>query len=182
MKTIIIDEYYDGVYKQGLYFKIDTDINFPICHVNIKIPLVSSKSIFSKSLKADKFLKVGKSLKVGEFIEVGGWLEVGESLKVSRFLKVGEWLKVSKFLEVGEWLSSYGIKSSMSINISCFTYFCQIWGGYIKIGCRLHTKEEWANFTDEEIEKMGSKKALIFWHKYKNFILASPNEKLIEEN
>ena len=37
-------------------------------------------------------------------------------------------------------------------------------------------------FTDEEIEKMEGQKALNFWHKYKDFILACPNERFIEEN
>ena len=41
---------------------------------------------------------------------------------------------------------------------------------FIKIGCKRYSKEEWANFTDEEINRMDSN-ALKFWKKYKKFIL-----------
>ncbi len=41
---------------------------------------------------------------------------------------------------------------------------------HIQIGCEFHSKDEWKNFTDNEISVMHSK-ALEFWGKYKNLIL-----------
>lgn len=41
----------------------------------------------------------------------------------------------------------------------------------IKIGCELHSKEEWKNFGDKEILAMDGKKALEFWDKNKGWLL-----------
>ena len=60
MEKIIIDENFNGIYKQDKqdwYFKIDIDISFPNAHIEVNIPLVT------RSIK-------GKSLKVGEWLEV----------------------------------------------------------------------------------------------------------------
>jgi hypothetical protein len=43
---------------------------------------------------------------------------------------------------------------------------------YIQIGCKKYTPEEWAAFTDEEIDKMDFYHALYFWKQYKHIILA----------
>ncbi len=41
---------------------------------------------------------------------------------------------------------------------------------HIQIGCEIHTKAEWASFTDEQIDTMEST-ALVFWNNNKNKIL-----------
>ena len=82
METIVIDENFEGVYKKDWYFAIDIDIDFPSCHIDIKIPLVSSKSIIGKSLKVGEWLKVGKSLKDGMWREYGKGIEVFSVIEV----------------------------------------------------------------------------------------------------
>ena len=42
----------------------------------------------------------------------------------------------------------------------------------IQIGCKTHTLEEWENFTDDDIDKMEGKKALLFWKKYKDTVFS----------
>jgi uncharacterized protein YjbI with pentapeptide repeats len=46
-----------------------------------------------------------------------------------------------------------------------------IFDAHIKIGCKLHSTEEWKIFTDEEISRM-DRNALSFWKNNKNIILA----------
>ena len=41
---------------------------------------------------------------------------------------------------------------------------------FIKIGCQTHSVDGWREFTDEQISRMDSK-ALVWWKKYKKFIL-----------
>ena len=148
-ETIIIDEHFEGVYKCGWYFKIDVDITFPNSKIEIKIPLVSSKSIF------------------GESLEVGEWLEVGKSLEV------GEWLKVGEWLEVGEWLSIFGEKSSKYMLFKNTTYQILFTSTFIKIGCQLHKVEKWESFTDKQISAMDGEKALNWWKQWREFVLTT---------
>ena len=149
METIVIDENYEGIYKCDWYFKIDVDIKFPNAKIEIKIPLVSSKSIYGKSL------------------EVGEWLEVGESLEV------GEWLKVGESLEVGEWLSIFGEKTTKYMLLAISTYQVIFTSSYIKIGCQLHKIEEWEKYKDRQIEAMDGQKALNWWKTWKEFIFTT---------
>ncbi len=50
-------------------------------------------------------------------------------------------------------------------------YYCWIFENIIKIGCEVHSYQEWKNFTDKEILKMDGKRALKFWKKEKEIIL-----------
>ena len=42
---------------------------------------------------------------------------------------------------------------------------------HIKIGCELHSKEEWKSFDDKRILEMDGKTALKFWNENKQWIL-----------
>jgi hypothetical protein len=42
----------------------------------------------------------------------------------------------------------------------------------IKIGCQMHTKKEWWNFTDREILVMDGKNGLLWWKKWKPILMA----------
>ena len=50
-------------------------------------------------------------------------------------------------------------------------YWCLISDGYMRLGCKRFTHEEWAEFSDDEIEKMDSC-ALKFWKQWKGPLLA----------
>ena len=50
-------------------------------------------------------------------------------------------------------------------------YWCLISDGYMRLGCKRFTHEEWAEFSDDEIEKMDSC-ALEFWKQWKESLLA----------
>ena len=50
-------------------------------------------------------------------------------------------------------------------------YWCLISDGYMRLGCKRFTHEEWAEFSDDEIEKMDCC-ALEFWKQWKGSLLA----------
>ena len=50
-------------------------------------------------------------------------------------------------------------------------YWCVISDGYMRLGCKRFTHNEWANFTDEEISEMDYH-ALEFWKQWKVPLLA----------
>ena len=50
-------------------------------------------------------------------------------------------------------------------------YWCLISDGYMRLGCKRFTHEEWAEFSDDEIEKMDGY-ALEFWKQWKEPLLA----------
>ena len=50
-------------------------------------------------------------------------------------------------------------------------YWCLISDGYMRLGCKRFTHEEWANFTDEEIRDMDDD-AIEFWKQWKVPLLA----------
>ena len=50
-------------------------------------------------------------------------------------------------------------------------YWCVISDGYMRLGCKRFTHEEWANFNDEEIDGMDVD-ALEFWKQWKIPLLA----------
>lgn len=52
----------------------------------------------------------------------------------------------------------------------CLHWICIQQPGHLTVGCQRHTYEEWANFTDDQINVMHSK-ALKFWSAYKEFLL-----------
>lgn len=47
-----------------------------------------------------------------------------------------------------------------------------ILGGYMQIGCEMHSLYDWSEFDDNRIIEMGGKEALRFWKQYKNALLA----------
>ena len=57
------------------------------------------------------------------------------------------------------------------IQIAGLKYYILITKEYIKIECELHKVSEWGKFTDKEILAMDGKEGLIWWKKYKKFIL-----------
>ena len=50
-------------------------------------------------------------------------------------------------------------------------YWCLISDGYMRLGCKRFTHEEWAEFSDDVIEKMDCC-ALEFWKQWKGSLLA----------
>ena len=57
------------------------------------------------------------------------------------------------------------------LTITGLRYWCLISDGYMRLGCKRFTHEEWAEFSDDEIEKMDSC-ALEFWKQWKESLLA----------
>jgi uncharacterized protein YjbI with pentapeptide repeats len=69
--------------------------------------------------------------------------------------------------------ATYGIGVSIGNNplfILGLAWPVYIFKNHIKIGCQIHTKQEWLNFDDVDIAKMESR-ALAFWTKWKRHIL-----------
>lgn len=66
----------------------------------------------------------------------------------------------------------YGEKITKSpLTITGLRYWCLISDGYMRLGCKRFTHEEWAEFSDDEIEKMDCC-ALEFWKQWKGSLLA----------
>ena len=57
------------------------------------------------------------------------------------------------------------------IVISTLQYWCLITEEHMRLGCKRFTHEEWANFTDDQINKMDVD-ALAFWKQWRNTLLA----------
>jgi uncharacterized protein YjbI with pentapeptide repeats len=69
--------------------------------------------------------------------------------------------------------ATYGIGVIIGNNplfILGLTWPIYIFKNHIKIGCQIHTKQEWLNFDDVDIAKM-EPHALAFWTKWKRHIL-----------
>ncbi len=64
-----------------------------------------------------------------------------------------------------------GIKTTKLIQISGLHYFISVADMHIKIGCELHSKEEWKSFDDKRILEMEGSTALKFWNENKEWIL-----------
>ena len=60
-------------------------------------------------------------------------------------------------------------KTPLSIN--GLRYWCLISNGYMRLGCKRFTHQEWAEFDDEQISEMDSC-ALEFWRQWKAPLLA----------
>ena len=63
------------------------------------------------------------------------------------------------------------IIQKMPIVISTLQYWCLITEEHMRLGCKRFTHEEWANFTDDQIDKMDVN-ALAFWKQWRNTLLA----------
>ena len=64
-----------------------------------------------------------------------------------------------------------GFKTKKFFSISIF-YKVSVYDTHIRIGCELHSRDKWLNFTDSEILSMDGKDALRFWKEHKKFILS----------
>ena len=106
MKTIVIDENYKGVRRTGYFFRIDEDIIYPQSRIDIKIPLISTKSIVGESLRAVGWLEV-VALRVGGTLRVFGartlkyaylLISTYSIIFTSSYIKIGD-----KLYKVEEW-------------------------------------------------------------------------------
>jgi len=72
--------------------------------------------------------------------------------------------------------------SSIPLQISGLKWRIMIFDYHIKIGCQLFLTVEWEAFDDETIDSFHPK-ALVFWNKYKDFIIpaAKAHQKYNEE-
>ena len=70
--------------------------------------------------------------------------------------------------------AEYGKDITISITpiqILGLRYFVILFDNHIKIGCRLHSINEWDNFTDSEIKRMDEPYSLEFWKENKILII-----------
>lgn len=64
--------------------------------------------------------------------------------------------------------------SKTPLQINGLKWFVLISDNFMRIGCKRFTHEEWANFTDEEIDAMAFG-ALEFWRQWKTVLVAMCN-------
>ena len=51
-------------------------------------------------------------------------------------------------------------------------YVVVVCGDWVQIGCEGHRAHEWSEFTDEEIYKMDSDRAVVWWHRNKDAVFS----------
>ena len=61
--------------------------------------------------------------------------------------------------------------SKTPLSVVGLRYWCLISDGYMRLGCKRFTHQEWADFDDEQISKMDDG-ALKFWQQWKSPLLA----------
>ena len=61
--------------------------------------------------------------------------------------------------------------SRAPIQVLGLDYAVMIFDNHMKIGCELHSFEEWGNFSDDDILEMDSNKALDFWSENKSMLM-----------
>jgi len=162
--------YVNGTLKTGLFFHAQSWVGI------------------NRDLIAEGAIKVNKWLEVGGNVKANSSLEVNDSLDVEDSLHVAGGMSVCKSVTIGNIFSFRGnlhigssfdankyvmnfIESDSLIIINTYEYMIYVSDTHIKIGCELHSKEEWKKFTDKDVLKMGGKYGKIFWDKYKHWIL-----------
>jgi carbonic anhydrase/acetyltransferase-like protein (isoleucine patch superfamily) len=114
--------------------------------------------------------------RVSDNARVYGNARVSDNARVSGNARVYRNAKVYGNAEVSGDAEVYGnaevsgdatTKEKVIIFGNAFEYTITITDNHIQIGCKLHTKAEWYNFTDKEIIEMDGKKALRFWKMFK---------------
>jgi hypothetical protein len=95
---------------------------------------------------------------------VGGCLYLEETAitHLPENLEVGEHIEHSEHLILSTKYYKY---------ITGLHWPVKIDNTYIHIGCKKHAIDEWANFTDEEIDDM-DEEALGFWKEHKELIMS----------
>ena len=144
---MIITESYEGLEKEGSYYKLNGDL-ITDEDLIINVPLICTGMI-----KSGKSIKAGWSIKAGESIKAGWSITAGESIEA-------------------ELIKMCGIETTKIKIISGLVYKIWIMDTHIKIGCEIHEKKEWSEFSDRDILKMDGNKALKFWNENKKWILA----------
>lgn len=61
------------------------------------------------------------------------------------------------------------------------SYDIFIFDTHIKIGCELHSADEWRNFDDRRIAEMDGKKALEWWRAYKPLVMSMADAHCVTE-
>ena len=72
-----------------------------------------------------------------------------------------------------KWDADGVIKTTLNpVMFNGATWPVMVFDRHIKIGCQVHTTEEWRGFSDREIARMDPHGALTFWEQWKTVILA----------
>ena len=124
---------------------------------------------YPNSLIIEDSVEIKVNLKVGDSLEVGGWLKVGGSLKVGGLLKVGGWL------EVGGLITLFEVASTRCILIHSY-YSLHALDTHLKIGCQLHTYEEWNRFSDRELLEMSNKESVKWFRENQRWLMSFKKE------
>ena len=123
-----------------------------------------------------------------ELESVGGWLyahvpfnapaltKVGGSLYVDATFTAPALTKVGGSLYVDATFTAPALTNIEDEAVSWYSYLLELrytvlcTDNYVHIGCKRHTRDEWAAFTDLEINAMDTD-ALSFWREHKDSIL-----------
>ena len=100
----------------------------------------------------DGWLDVRAPFTAPALTNIDGWLYVYAPLTAPALTKVG-----------GEEITKFSYLLGLRYSVLCTD-------NYVRIGCKRHTRDEWAAFTDVEINAMDTD-ALSFWREYKDAIL-----------
>ena len=101
METLVIDENFEGLVKNGNNFELK-ELIFD-GHIKIKLPF----GLFVEfSIKSGGSIESGEWIKSGGSIESGEWIKSGGSIESGRSIESGKWIKSGGSIESGEWIKS----------------------------------------------------------------------------
>jgi len=122
--------------------------------------------------------------RIGGNVQITGWPVIKGNARIEGHAKIGGSAIISNYVG-GYSIVTHGevIESPSKYFGSAFDYEITITDNHIQIGREVHTKKEWANFTDKQILKMDGTRALTFWKMFKPLLIAMGEIKeIIKEN
>ena len=114
--------------------------------------------------------RVSGDARVSDNAWVSGDARVSDNAWVSGNARVSgdAWIRDNAQVSGDAWVCGGAIVTVNVITFgNAFIYDITVTNKHIRIGCEQHLKEDWKNFSDDEIVKMDGKSALKFWRLFK---------------
>ena len=189
MKTIIIDENYEGIEKYNDFWfvykgnmKILGNLKISINLIVEGNQIVRGYQIVNGSQKIKGYQIVEGYQRVEGIQRIGGYQKIKGNQIVKGYQIVQDYQLVKGYQIVdgkqriegsqiveGE-MEILGLKTKFSLSFIQDKYRLYFMSDLIKIGCQIHSPEKWENFSDKEISDM-DEGALEWWNRWKKFVL-----------
>jgi len=189
MKTIVIDENYEGIEKYNDFWFVYKGNMKILGNLKISINLIVEGN---QVVKGYQIVEGNQKIKGNQIIEgyqrdegiqrIGGYqrIEGNQTVKGYQIVEDHQLVKGYQIVEgkqriegyqiVGGEMEILGLKTKFSLSIIQEEYRLYFMSNIIKVGCEEHSPKEWKNFSDDEISDMDAG-ALEWWNRWKTFVL-----------